>query len=91
MTAVSATDAGARVDVRHTDVRLTDREVEIVRLLEQALTNKEIARHLGIEVSTVKTHVHSILEKLRVGRRRDAVAHLRDRRRPPDDALLRLT
>jgi hypothetical protein len=35
--------------------------------------------------------VHSILEKLRVGRRRDAVARLRDRRRDPDDALLRLT
>jgi two-component system, NarL family, nitrate/nitrite response regulator NarL len=91
MTAMSAPGAGARLDVRGAGVRLTNREVEIVRLLERALSNKEIARHLGIEVSTVKSHVHSILEKLRVGRRRDAVARLRDRRRDPDDALLRLT
>lgn len=49
--------------------RLTPREREIVGLVGQGLTNKEIAVQLGIEVATVKNHVHKILEKLRVRRR----------------------
>ena len=52
--------------------RLTTREREIVRLLEQDLSNKEIAVHLGIEVATVKNHVHNLLEKLNVHRRTEA-------------------
>jgi two-component system, NarL family, nitrate/nitrite response regulator NarL len=51
--------------------RLTIRECEIVRLLEQNLSNKEIAVRLGIEVATVKNHVHNLLEKLQVRRRTD--------------------
>jgi DNA-binding NarL/FixJ family response regulator len=53
---------------------LTARELEILRLLDRHLTNKEIARQLGIEVATVKNHVHRLLEKLNVHRRMDAVA-----------------
>jgi two-component system, NarL family, nitrate/nitrite response regulator NarL len=52
--------------------RLTARECEIVRLLERGLSNKEIAVRLGIEVATVKNHVHNLLEKLRVHRRMEA-------------------
>jgi DNA-binding NarL/FixJ family response regulator len=52
--------------------RLTPRESEIVKLVEQGLSNKEIAQHLTIQVSTVKNHVHNILEKLGVSRRADA-------------------
>jgi DNA-binding NarL/FixJ family response regulator len=48
---------------------LTARELEIVDLLEEGLSNKEIASRLIIEVATVKNHVHSILEKLGVQRR----------------------
>lgn len=48
---------------------LTLREREIVRLVERGLSNKDIARQLGIELPTVKNHVHHILEKLRVRRR----------------------
>jgi two-component system, NarL family, nitrate/nitrite response regulator NarL len=59
-----------------TDIRLTSREFEILRLMGQDLANKEIARRLTIEVSTVKSHVHNILEKLRVQRRADAVMRL---------------
>ena len=56
---------------------LTAREREIAELLEAGLSNKEIATRLHIELPTVKNHVHSILGKLDVGRRADAVAELR--------------
>ena len=52
--------------------RLTIRESEIVRLIEQNLSNKQIATRLGIEVATVKNHVHNLLEKLNVHSRADA-------------------
>jgi DNA-binding NarL/FixJ family response regulator len=56
---------------------LTSRETEIVRLIDQGLSNKEIAVRLGIEVATVKNHVHNLLDKLRVHRRSEAAARLR--------------
>ena len=56
---------------------LTAREQEIVELIDQGLSNKEIARTLQIEVATVKNHVHHILEKLNVTRRGEAAALLR--------------
>jgi two-component system nitrate/nitrite response regulator NarL len=62
-------------------VNLTHRELEITALVEEGLSNKEIARRLVIEVATVKSHVHNILEKLQVRRRSDAAAWLRGRRR----------
>lgn len=43
---------------------LTDRELEVLRLLAQALSNAEIAGHLHIGEATVKTHVSNILMKL---------------------------
>lgn len=55
---------------------LTLREREIVSFIQRGLSNKEIARHLGIQVATVKNHVHNILDKLGVARRADAVAVL---------------
>ena len=54
--------------------RLTAREAEILELIAQGLSNKEIAARLFIEVTTVKNHVHNILEKLGVSRREEAVA-----------------
>ena len=55
---------------------LTTREVEILEMIGQGLTNQEIAQQLVIEVGTVKNHVHSILQKLNVSNRRDAAAYL---------------
>jgi two-component system nitrate/nitrite response regulator NarL len=55
------------------DLRLTARESEILHLMGEDLSNKQIAHRLTIELSTVKSHVHNILEKLRVERRADAV------------------
>ena len=57
--------------------RLTRRETEIVRLIDEGLTNKEIAIHLHIEVSTVKNHVHNILDKLHLHNRHSAVRHIK--------------
>ncbi len=52
---------------------LTRREAEIVRLIDDGLSNKEIAVRLHIEVSTVKNHVHNILDKLQLHNRYSAV------------------
>jgi DNA-binding NarL/FixJ family response regulator len=62
------------VDSRQTvTARLTAREAEIVQLIGQGLSNKEIARQLTIQLATVKNHVHNILEKLGVRHRAEAV------------------
>jgi DNA-binding NarL/FixJ family response regulator len=58
---------------------LTARERQIVGLIGDGLSNKEIASTLRIEVPTVKNHVHNILEKLRVDRRAEAVTAARAR------------
>jgi two-component system nitrate/nitrite response regulator NarL len=59
---------------------LTEREQEIVSLVGDGLSNKEIARALRIQNATVKNHVHNILGKLRVRRRGEAAAQLRKAR-----------
>jgi DNA-binding NarL/FixJ family response regulator len=52
---------------------LTEREVEVLRLLASGLRNKEIAHQLGIAETTTNAHVKSILEKLNAGHRTQAV------------------
>ena len=52
---------------------LSPRELEILGLVADGLSNKEIAGALDLALSTVKNHVHNLLGKLDVGRRRDAV------------------
>jgi two-component system nitrate/nitrite response regulator NarL len=56
---------------------LTNREREILVLLERGLSNKEVAHELQIGVPTVKNHVHNILEKLEVRTRGAAAARAR--------------
>jgi DNA-binding NarL/FixJ family response regulator len=63
--------------------RLTYRELEVVELIGDGLSNKEIAGALRIELPTVKNHVHNILEKLQVSRRGEAVARVRSARSYP--------
>jgi DNA-binding NarL/FixJ family response regulator len=53
---------------------LTSREMEILRLMQRGLPNKTISRLLGIELSTVKNHVHSILAKLGAHNRGEAIS-----------------
>ena len=59
--------------------RLTRRELQVVALIDHDLSNKEIAVRLGIEVQTVKNHVHNILEKLELDGRQAAVRYIRER------------
>jgi DNA-binding NarL/FixJ family response regulator len=57
---------------------LTERELEILCLVADGLSNKQIARRLCLSLYTVKNHVHNVLQKLQVGDRYQAVAHLRE-------------
>ena len=57
--------------------RLTMREREVMALVDEGLSNKQIARHLSIELPTVKNHVHNVLEKLEVHGRLEAAARVR--------------
>lgn len=56
---------------------LTGRELEVLALIEQGASNKEIACKLGIELQTVKNHVHNVIGKLNVRRRGEAAAAAR--------------
>ena len=49
--------------------QLTPREREVLRLLNTGMSNKQIARSLDLQLSTVKNHVHSVLGKFGVGGR----------------------
>jgi DNA-binding NarL/FixJ family response regulator len=57
---------------------LTRREYEIVSLMTEGLSNKEIARQLRIQIATVKNHIHSILAKLHVRRRGEVAARMHE-------------
>ena len=48
---------------------LTDRERQIVRMVSEGLSNKEIGRRLNITDGTTKVHLHHIFQKLDVGNR----------------------
>jgi two-component system nitrate/nitrite response regulator NarL len=56
---------------------LTSRERQVVALIDEGLSNKEIAARLCIEPSTVKNHVHNLLEKLGARGRAEAAARMR--------------
>jgi two-component system nitrate/nitrite response regulator NarL len=56
---------------------LTARERQVVALIDEGLSNKEIAARLCIELSTVKNHVHNLIDKLGARGRTDAAARMR--------------
>ncbi|WP_273166575.1 response regulator transcription factor, partial [Actinomyces israelii] len=61
-------------------VTLSPRELEVLALMAEALSNKQIARRLGVSQATVKTHVSALIAKLGVQDRVGAVVHaLRNR------------
>ena len=57
---------------------LTLREGEVLQLIGNGLSNKEIARDLNVSVATVKHHVHHILQKLKLPRRAQAMRRVRE-------------
>lgn len=58
------------------DAHVTRRELEILRLVAEGLSNKEIGRKLSITEGTVKNHVHNALEKLHMDNRIQAAAYI---------------
>jgi DNA-binding NarL/FixJ family response regulator len=66
-------------------VRLTGRERQVVELLGEGLSNKEIAARLQIAVHTVKSHVHNVLEKLALRSRLEVAAYTHARGMPRAD------
>ena len=55
---------------------LTDREKQVLKLIADGLTNKEISSKLLIRESTVENHVHHIYKKLKISSRARAVAYV---------------
>jgi DNA-binding NarL/FixJ family response regulator len=53
--------------------KLTDREMEVLKLVAKGMNNRDIARELFISENTVKNHVRNILEKLQIHSRMEAV------------------
>jgi two-component system NarL family response regulator len=55
--------------------RLTDREMEVLRLVAKGMNNRDIAKELFISENTVKNHIRNILEKLQLHSRMEAVVY----------------
>ena len=55
--------------------RLTDREMEVLRLVAKGMNNRDIAKQLFISENTVKNHIRNILEKLQLHSRMEAVVY----------------
>jgi len=53
--------------------KLTDREMEVLKLVARGMNNRDIAKELFISENTVKNHVRNILEKLQIHSRMEAV------------------
>jgi DNA-binding NarL/FixJ family response regulator len=66
-------------------VRLTERERQVIDLLGEGLSNKEIAARLHIAIHTAKSHVHNVLEKLALHTRLEVAAfsHSGGNQKPP--------
>jgi two-component system, NarL family, nitrate/nitrite response regulator NarL len=68
---VALRDSGSGIDTV-----LTVRQRQILKLINEGLSNKQIAQRLTLGTSTVKNHVHALLGRLQVGRRCEAAARM---------------
>ena len=66
---------GAKPSAIEESVRMTKRERQVIELISDGFTNKEIAQKLHISTYTVKSHVHNILEKLALNTRVQIARH----------------
>ena len=64
-----------RLEEEHDGRRLTDRELEVLRLIARGMSNKDIGAELVIAENTVRNHVRNILEKLQVRSRVEAAMY----------------
>ena len=76
---VGEADSSAGAEIEGSD--LTPRQRTVLSLLERGMSNKAIARELGIGEITVKAHVSAILRKLGVENRLQAIVAVRERKR----------
>ena len=74
LTELARPDAPAADPGRRDPDRLTDRELDVLRLIVDGLRNKEVAGQLGISENTVKFHLRNILDKLHAQSRAEMVA-----------------
>jgi LuxR family maltose regulon positive regulatory protein len=69
---------GTLVKERNKPVKLSPRQFEILRFLEQNFSYREISDKMGIKVTTVDDHIDKVYEKLGVSSARDAVLKARE-------------
>ena len=72
--------AHRRIEIGEVQVELSPREIEVLELASEGVTNKDIADRLYISVGTVKNHIHNILEKLHLKNRAQIAAYNRLRK-----------
>ncbi len=70
-------DFVANTQVQQT-LGISERELEVLRLLAAGQSNKEIANRLSVSPNTVKTHIANLFGKLEVGRRTEAILRARE-------------
>jgi DNA-binding NarL/FixJ family response regulator len=75
--AINISNPSAIID----SVRMTKRERQVIELISEGYTNKEIAQNLHLSTYTVKSHVHNILEKLALNTRVQIAKYAHDSRK----------
>src|SRR3954463_3710591 len=79
-TAAASTEPLEKFDYLSEADILTAREAEVLQLLQEGLTNAQIAHHLSIGIETVRTHARNIYRKLGISTRRDLARFARNPR-----------
>jgi two-component system NarL family response regulator len=71
--ALARRDGEERAEQQVPAPKLTDREMQVLKLVAKGMNNRDIAKELFISENTVKNHVRNILEKLQIHSRMEAV------------------